>query len=65
MRTARTLGLGLVAAALSGTVLLGAQAVFAEGHHAQVVRVADSASGATAADATPSATSSPANDPWD
>ena len=65
MRTTRTLGISLAAAALSGTAFLGAQAVYAEGHHGAVVRMADSFSGAPAATATPSATSSPANDPWD
>ena len=61
MRASRTLGISVVAAALSGTVFLGAQAVYAEGHHGSIVRMADS----SATSATASATVTPANDPWD
>ena len=42
MRASRTVGISVVAAALSGTVFLGAQALYAEAHHASVVRMADS-----------------------
>jgi len=58
MRASRTLGISVVAAALSGTVFLGAQAISAAGQHSSTVRMADSS-------ATASATVSPANDPWD
>ena len=61
MRASRTVGISVVAAALSGTVFLGAQAVCAEAHHGSVVRMADSSTTSTAT----SATVSPANDPWD
>lgn len=61
MRASRTLGISVVAAALSGTMFLGAQAVYAQAHHGSVVRMA----GSSGASTTASATVSPANDPWD
>jgi len=61
MRASRTLGISVVAAALSGTMFLGAQALFADGHHGSVVRMAGSSATSTVS----SATVSPANDPWD
>jgi hypothetical protein len=61
MRATRALGISVIAAAVGGTVFLGAQAVYTEGHHGSVVRIADSSTGTSAA----TATSSPANNPWD
>jgi hypothetical protein len=64
-RTSKAVGIAVVAVAICGSVVLGAQGASAAQGTSATVRTSVSTNTVPAPAATPAATSTPNNDPWD